>query len=1393
MESKDTVFGHVLTPAWISLTSEWLVVYCNSMVNFLGIRNEYLQSANIQQRSQWPQILANGMTSFTAQLAGNTSHHNGDTLGDQNEECQNFNPWHRIEDEYLSEPLTTPQLLLHLGGQVDLSRAFTKDELAILVDRLARHVESISYDEESDEFQLLRSELRYRMQEVYRVAWGVPPLNRILGNTSNLMLLDEGSDLYFNQSILRSVLGKNEHDNVSDATLTHVTTILRGIAFELWQLYQNQLWVDLAERELKYGSNSSGNKTAFSTTFGINRLIVANASHEAFEYCNPVEVEAQKVPVTSATQIGTVPTASLLSASSWKVVDEALEISNMTPETGQARSSLTKPKNPVQQLVLVISGDLMAWGGSKFYPSLRSEIVVLFEKLFAWKFVDRVQREIAVICCRTNGCSITFEVTDEKLSEKLTLTCVGSVSEARELLHRDQKKDKDATSKIAKSAPVSKGSFSKRFSYRNITNTASTAVAITRCRTFVSYRFVTDYRRGFFDETIRFFPAQVSLPKVVLGPVIGRMVLKEAPNPQPEEPFARGDPGDPVAINFTVPILLEINADARIVCVITDILANHDIRVAQVLKRYHPHVFEIPSVAPERRYIYRFEGITNYESCRGSFHTPPSSSSSLNFVVVSSNFPEQMDESTDSLWVAINKRVQVSWCGLDMILHLGGQVPMHEAAFECFEWVSKKLKQREKSGDYDDEKTSHVAFLRRKVRQRLQQRYRLCWNVPNVREALAHTSNWFLRSQTDIAPFFRNHEVLQTKAAQLVLSEAKQIVSDYQLALMLPDNNNADHQNDPEIPAENVLERTDSAQFIQTREIGIFMCDMRSTPHRDVVTCNNRLLTPLTQQERAIIGENQWQQLEKALKKKVIMIFVLCMELPLILTDAKHVDAMREEMTLLGFDPSHEETVGRWKLYDRQTLPQHWVWCRRQLEQLLNLLFRWKAKYRGRDVIILSGGMRVGLETLLQDRETRLSVRNLTVGPLTARVEPDFENLPLDGNACPTFLGGERFTFVHSIVDNKNYLLTHAAITHKKTEQSEERGEADEETKSASIETVFVGDGEGVDDVHPVIQYRRFPTWWARYVPMGAMVFWDDTVMMRAQSDEEVTALVRYLQDGREFMAALEVLFEKHHFAEAARMEELRSKHCRQQRGPEELRVNLRAVFAELWKVLPDSHRQQVAYFQDEFVFDFLLRYLAPTLVENNTMAADDVERPPLEFAAFSSLCRDFIFNACVLNLSLDMQLEDERRTIVLQRAEARRQAAELEVQRLQQEQQRAEEEAKLQRLRQEDSEAYAKRKLAEQEAAQKEKLAKAEAAREQRKAEKLRDIDEELAIAKEQRKLDKLAESGPDTHEFTRRRELLALRERKLGERKRQREVQEARRREIKERKGKAAQEKIV
>lgn len=280
-----------------------------------------------------------------------------------------------------------------------------------------------------------------------------------------------------------------------------------------------------------------------------------------------------------------------------------------------------------------------------------------------------------------------------------------------------------------------------------------------------------------------------------------------------------------------------------------------------------------------------------------------------------------MEATQDSLWAVILERIRVSWCGIDVILHLGGQVPLHEAAVESFQWVQKEEKRRIARSRHGQLTPDDFVALRQQVRRRFQQQYHRSWNLPNVREILASCSNWFLRAQADIAPFFRNHVALHTTAAQLVLDVAQEVFAEYQLALMKPaqvlliktsQQNvtsvgttpdlsttmpllqptelklsarvNPSNKNEPNEDVSKIIEQpsdtktqdeinriqpsVSTTNFIQQGEIGVFFLDMRAVPDDDTITCNNRLSRPLNRQERPVIGEEQWQHLE-------VMLFLL--------------------------------------------------------------------------------------------------------------------------------------------------------------------------------------------------------------------------------------------------------------------------------------------------------------------------------------------------------------------------------------------------------------------------------------------------------------------------------------------------------------------------------------
>lgn len=522
--------------------------------------------------------------------------------------------------------------------------------------------------------------------------------------------------------------------------------------------------------------------------------------------------------------------------------------------------------------------------------------------------------------------------------------------------------------------------------------------------------------------------------------------------------------------------------------------------------------------------------------------------------------------------------------------------------------------------------------------------------------------------------------------------------------------------------------------------------------------------------------------MQNALKVKKTHAFVLLLELPLVLTSAEHVDKTREEQR-----PRSQQDAkgGGWSLYDLLELTQHWVSCRRQLEQLLHVLFRWKLKRRGRDVLVVSGAMRIGIDSLIRDAQSGLSLRSVSVGPITARVEPF--TLPTSGVACPEFLpkaastasgktkktSDSRFTFTHStLVAKRNYVLAQVAIHQDDPDHAEDL--ADDEgnssansSLSALVNATFVSaldadplqnpDGLAIaPSAHPVDMCRRPPSWWKRYIPMGRSVFWDDTVSLRAASDDELQALSNFIEEDRALASALEVCYDKYQFAEAARLEELRSAHARQRL---DLAASLRRVFTELWRLVPDQKRRRMAYILDPHVSELLLDHIRAS----DAAISSFLDGGAVEFNAFARFCRSVLWSACLLRLSVTLY-EEDRSEEVRQRWERRKQQQQLE-----------QEAASPQPASSEPAPTAETTK----EARKLEKL-------ERKRAERLREAEEELAIACEQQRLNRLADSGAaaDAEEFARASAALETRVRALDEAKKQREAECEMRSERKQRK---------
>lgn len=634
------------------------------------------------------------MRAYSAQASAATYTHSGDTLGDATDVNSTlFNPWFYIEETFLSEPMRNPQLVVHLGGQVDMSRAFSDKELLALVQRLGSGEGGNGLQESDTSTQALNEEVRHRIQEVYRLTWGMPPLRHMLGYASNLMLLNDESDLFFSTERLKHIVASHKNDGsneeligVSDTAIANAASALRVVAYEFWQRYQNQLWVDVNERDIVLNAVKNSTKFAFSSTSAICRMVFMNLSQEVHDLraSQPVIVpsggnkspkkkhaphSSTAVKESSLVEANDEPAPlNLFTNATWKTLEDALLSSTTASATGSTSSVL------IQQLVVIIPADFVEW--SKKHPQLRPDMVRVFEKCFAWKLENRKHRNVAIICSSdrdedsgAGGSSLSFDVTDEKLGEKLTLSSVGSISDPREIVRSEKphtskrttvtpssgdgsKKKKTAASQGKSGAPLAKGFFSKRYTYQSTLSLAPTAAAQqpkakqnhaasnttpsvvssppateqsssnsiisnlklanvasaaasqerhqqqpTTSRTFASFQFLSDYRSGFLNESLHYFPPKAS-PRATLGPVLGRISINEV---------AAEDPKDPLLVTATVRILLEINANAHVACVVTDSLANEELRVVRDMSRDVPHVFCIEGLRLERRYVYRFE------------------------------------------------------------------------------------------------------------------------------------------------------------------------------------------------------------------------------------------------------------------------------------------------------------------------------------------------------------------------------------------------------------------------------------------------------------------------------------------------------------------------------------------------------------------------------------------------------------------------------------------------------------------------------------------------------------------------------------------------------------------------------------------------------------------
>ncbi|OQR90630.1 hypothetical protein ACHHYP_05366 [Achlya hypogyna] len=951
-----------------------------------------------------------------------------------------------------------------------------------------------------------------------------------------------------------SVIESRLEDDVDGTKAAKITEIFREVAEKLWFLYQNQLAVDINPPETLLST-----RTSTFVSFGQCSVVVLN------QHLNPVTKNTATTKTASAgIDLSKVTQANnLLPPGAWLALDDALMYMK---QSGKA-------------LYVFLAFDMLEYALNPLYLV---GVNRLLEKTFEWKNQAVDERRLQFV---TLGPSFaTYSVMDQRSQGVGQIVQLASVSSP-------------TTATTAAPYPPS-GAISKRFVYEKQGSAPTEAT-----RSFLMLEYLSDLSTVHCQVQPCLVPYSVPC-NVTLGPVLGRIQVRQ--NLETDK------------VSVMVTILLEVNATCRITCVILDILSGDETRVSVDMEAHLPAVFVATDLATERRYAYHFEGLDKTNDRKGTFHTPAESLNALNVVALSSNFPQTRDTSAWNVWALLLQRLEVPWHGLDLFIHVGGQVPLQEAAHECMLWLQDECDGRPK-----ESVDAVFATLRPQLLRRFQQEYRAAWNVPFVRQVLSHVSNLMVRSQADVANTYgRAPDMLikdgfsarDIEMGSLVHEVAMEACQMYQGALgwitddddkaddVTPDDNSDAVATDPLPPKQPLY------YAVRCQHIGLFVFDLRGTLAGDSISCNNRLPKPLPATARPTISEEQWLAFEGLLRKKSVRMLVLVMELPVLVTSIKTLP------------PTAVVTP----FYNALDMQAHWLGCPSQLEQLLALLFKWKEKIDGRDVAVLSGNMGFALDTTIRDTTSSFLLHNYTtgttgyvgsdgtpknfVGPVLGAVRP----FPFEDR---NFFGPDkRFEFQHAFTPTlPTYVLLEIVVIEEVV---------DESTKlyyATSIGDVL--HQRNADVLHAPTRLRRLPLWWRRYCLQDDRAFWSSLVVSTA---DERTALTTYLAEDKPYLNATKRWYAKHNLVDTTRLADLQSA-----TDPDSIRHALVQVAKDMWAQFPAEVRKEVAVLSDTFVVDLALEQLRLNL------------STPIDMERFRNICAALAKAACALKVAAGLAVED--------------------------------------------------------------------------------------------------------------------------------------------------------
>eukprot|EP00903_Cladosiphon_okamuranus_P007797 g7546.t1 len=613
------------------------------------------------------------------------------------------------------------------------------------------------------------------------------------------------------------------------------------------------------------------------------------------------------------------------------------------------------------------------------------------EKLFDWasdgpmpsKKSQLPKKRDVVLICGGTGCGVRTEVRDRRTGATFTQLCVGRMSDRvvpcpwplsegtigdrivfnhkPALHHKSEKSAQNEAPNIRSSAGVnsSSGGGGGNSSFAMIT------VLSEPLEASISASLVFPPGGQAAKESPEDGQQSENGPAIILGPVVGRV-----------EVVAQSGV---VRESCCVPVLLEVDREGEVACVMRDVATSETFREERKMKRRRPRAFWMQGLRPARRYTIEFEGVSNKKDRIGSLITPDSSHPDLAIVAVSHDRPGELPSGGEiNLWGVLEERLRSPWQGVEAILHLGGQVDLSNA-FEDGKACLESLEERRKRGKVSEgEETSTMKGLK----ERFREEYRKVWNQPCTRKVLASCQHIMMWGQGECRSGYGRgkHAAVTSWAGRRLLRVAKEVFHEYQRQLWDPSWGCQFQVEDNESFYLTFLHGTvgilslDALELSPEWDSGVgdigdsidnhFM-DTNGSASAGSGAGSGAAATVTSSRasglEGALLGEAQWQRLMKILEKQEALVtLIVVTETPIAWHDT---EAFLEETK----DPASSDGVHN--TTPPAHLKDHWAARPTQQRALLTCLFRWKADSGGKEVVLLSGA---GLTEGCVAAETRL-------------------------------------------------------------------------------------------------------------------------------------------------------------------------------------------------------------------------------------------------------------------------------------------------------------------------------------------------------------------------------------------------------------------------------------